>query len=158
MAFAGQAWLSARRLTELARAAAGDHRDCALQFRLSEQPISLEEAARRYDPLYRRFATVTPAADRLAGRLAVVARHVCVFQGRRFAHIVLSYDGQLVSVLVPEGGHPPVSDIRTVEGERVIRFPVGRLSAFVVSTMAADDLDRVADAIRDPLSRALAGA
>jgi len=156
--FALQAWLSARRVAELTRAAAGDHRDCALQFRLSEQPISLEEAARRFDPVYRRFATVNPDAGRVKGPLTVVARHSCVFQGRRFAHIVLSYHDQLVSVLVPVDSPALTSEIRTVDRERVIGFPTGRFTTFVVSAIAAEDLERVADAMRDPLSRALAGA
>ena len=32
----------------LARAAVGDHRNCALQFRLAEKPISLEDAAQQF--------------------------------------------------------------------------------------------------------------
>src|SRR5258708_34144315 len=38
--------------TELARDAAGDHRDCAIHFRLAEKPIDLEVAGRKYDPVY----------------------------------------------------------------------------------------------------------
>src|SRR4029078_12919732 len=37
---------------ELASAAIGNHRDCAIQFRLDEKPIELEAAGRRYDPVY----------------------------------------------------------------------------------------------------------
>jgi hypothetical protein len=32
--------------TELARSAVGDHRDCAVKFRLAEKPIDLEVAVR----------------------------------------------------------------------------------------------------------------
>src|SRR5258708_28116731 len=38
--------------TELARDAVGDHRDCAVHFRLAEKPIDLEVAGRKYDPVY----------------------------------------------------------------------------------------------------------
>ena len=37
---------------ELAKSAVGDHRDCAIQFRLAEKPIDLEEAGRKYDAAY----------------------------------------------------------------------------------------------------------
>jgi anti-sigma factor RsiW len=47
------------RLAQLARNAAGDHQNCAIKFNLSERPISLEEAARRYDPAFASFTTLT---------------------------------------------------------------------------------------------------
>ena len=43
VAYRGRDWITAT--GALARAAVGDHRNCALQFRLAEKPISLEEAA-----------------------------------------------------------------------------------------------------------------
>jgi hypothetical protein len=41
-AYRGRDWITAT--GALARAAVGDHRYCAVQFRLAEKPISLEEA------------------------------------------------------------------------------------------------------------------
>ena len=150
----GQMWISTRRSVALARAAVGDHRNCALQFRLPEQPISLDEAATRFDPVYRRFASVSPAND----RATVVARHVCVFEGRRFAHLVLSYDHELVSVLVPVGASASALDVRDFDGERVLAFRAGRFTAFVVSALSDGDLRAVAGAMQAPLTQALAGA
>ena len=85
----------------LARAAVGDHRNCALVFRLDEKPIALEEAARRYGSAYGVLARV-PANDVMtaAGPARVLERHACVYKGRRFAHLVLEYRGAHVSLLV----------------------------------------------------------
>ena len=81
--------------------AAGDHRNCALHFALEEKPISLDEAARLYEPGYRGLreavATASPIAD---GQVQLVEAHACVFRGRRFAHIVFRRGGRVVSLLV----------------------------------------------------------
>jgi anti-sigma factor RsiW len=60
VAFGGREWLGA----SLLHAALGDHQNCAIRFRLSEQPISLEEAAQRFDPAYRSLVAVAPSPAR----------------------------------------------------------------------------------------------
>src|SRR5437773_12173370 len=83
------------------RTAVGDHRNCALQFRLAEQPISLEEAAQRYGAAYRVLETRPPNDVITAvGPTHLLERHSCVYRGRRFAHIVFEYRGEKVSLLV----------------------------------------------------------
>ena len=61
LAIGGGVWVreSRSRLASLAREAAGDHQNCAIKFNLPERPISLEEAARRYDPAFASFTTLT---------------------------------------------------------------------------------------------------
>src|SRR5689334_13193063 len=44
----------------LAQDAIGDHRNCALKFRLVRMPISLEEAAQRFDGAFRLLLTAPP--------------------------------------------------------------------------------------------------
>jgi anti-sigma factor RsiW len=86
---------------ETAALAAGDHQNCAVKFGLAEKPISLQEAAARYDPAYDRLRTVPPnEVATAAGTLHVVDRHSCVFQNRRFGHVVLRLDQHLVSLLM----------------------------------------------------------
>lgn len=88
-------------LSALLHAAVGDHRFCALDFKLAEKPITLEEAARRFDAVHRRLEGIEPSVPTLSGGpLRVLERHSCVFDGHRFAHIVMSYQGQAVSLLV----------------------------------------------------------
>ncbi len=166
---------TADRLTQavwqLARAAAGDHRDCALHFRLAERPIPLEEAA-RFDPAYHalREAVRATHADRGDVPIDIVEDHACVFEGRRFAHIVLRYRGQLVSVLVTGRGDrsvtapargasaPAITSLHGVEGFEAATFNAPRHVVFVVSALDARDTGAVARTIADSMYLHLAGA
>lgn len=90
-------------LAGMTEAAAGDHRNCAVEFRLAQQPIELDVAAKEYD---RAYAGLTDAVmqerGKLAAPLTLVKAHSCVFEDRRFGHIILKHQGRLVSVLVTE--------------------------------------------------------
>ena len=157
---------------QLARAAAGDHRDCALHFRLAEKPIPLEEAARRFDPAYHalREAVRPTHADRGDVPIDIVGDHACVFEGRRFAHIVLRYHGQLVSVLVTGrddrsvatgargASAPTIASLHGVEGFEAATFNAPRHVVFVVSALDAHDTVAVARTIVDSMYQHLAGA
>src|SRR5207344_2505810 len=88
------------RLAELARSAAGDHQNCALRFNLAERPISLEEAARRYDAAFASLATLNPPSGLPGGSIEILDRHSCVYEGRRFGHVVFRHRDRLVSLLV----------------------------------------------------------
>ena len=106
--------------TELAKSAVGDHRDCAIKFRLAEKPIDLEVAGQKYDPVYINLTKAVLSQQGAAPLDAqFVEAHSCVFEGRRFAHIVLKYHGQVVSLLVtaiePTKGVQPES-VRTIGG------------------------------------------
>jgi hypothetical protein len=91
-----------RALMEVAPFAAGDHRECALQGR-PESWVALDEASRRFDPVYAGLADVVRHDRTTTKRINiadVVDGHSCVFQGRRFGHVMLKHSGRLVSVLV----------------------------------------------------------
>src|SRR4029079_884096 len=97
----GRAWMAPPVAVPLA--AVGDHKNCALQFRLAEKPISLEDAAQRYGAVYRVLQQLPPDdVATTAGPAHVLERHACVYAGRRFAHIVFEYRGQRVSLLVTD--------------------------------------------------------
>ena len=68
LVFGVREW-SMSNLSALLHAAVGDHRFCALDFKLAEPPITLEEAARRFDPVNAGWRASSPrrphsAADR----------------------------------------------------------------------------------------------
>lgn len=88
---------------ERTRIAVGDHRYCALDFRLDEDPIPLAEAGRDFDPAYTGLTrAVMSGQGELAGEIKLVEDHSCVYKGTRFAHVVLEYHGRIISVLVAE--------------------------------------------------------
>jgi hypothetical protein len=91
-----------RALMEVAPFAAGDHRECALGGR-PESWVALDEASRRFDPVYAGLADVVRRDHAITKRTNiadVVDGHSCVFQGRRFGHVMIKQAGRLVSVLV----------------------------------------------------------
>jgi len=162
-----RAWFMAS--SALARAAVGDHRDCALVFRLEEKPISLEEAARRYGSAYGVLARV-PADDVMTavGPARVLERHACVYKGRRFAHLVLEYRGAQVSLLVTaaEGGgqpaasgerRPHVTSAGRIDGMSVVSFRASRQMVFLTGDVADPDLMTLAEAVARPLYDGLTG-
>jgi anti-sigma factor RsiW len=158
-------WTLSRTLA-LLHAAVGDHRFCALVYKLTESPIPLTEAARRYGPVNGRLETVEPSTASLSGgTLKILERHSCVFEGRRFAHIVLRYKGQAVSLLVTDErrsmlamADTGVSPMPATDGFHVASFHGPRHAVFLVSSLNDDDLQEVARAMAGPVSRALAGA
>ena len=145
---------SRSRLAALARVAAGDHQNCAVRFNLAERPIPLEEAGRRYGAPFTALATFELPA--LGTPLSAIDRHACVYQGRRFGHIVFRYAGAVVSLLVTNGEAPGAPQLEA-RGARpaVASLPAGRFVGFVVADLDAQDVLRLAQAIAAPLSRQL---
>jgi len=163
--------LSTYGLAALARLAVGDHENCALTFRLAEQPITLEQAAQEYDAAFRELQAVEPLTTALpGGALEVADRHSCVWQGVRFAHLVLRYKDTLVSVVVASDAgataswipwqrldHDPAAQ-SPVGDQHIASFRGGAHTVFVVSTLSDDDVQAVARVMAGPVVRALGGA
>lgn len=152
--------------TELAKSAVGDHRDCAIKFRLSERPIDLEVAGHKYDPVYINLTKAVLSQQGAAPLDAqFVEAHSCVFEGRRFAHIVLKYHGELVSFLVtdiePTRGVQPQSvrrsaDLQVItcsqfDGYQVSCFETARHAVFIVSELPEGDNLALARALAPPV-------
>ena len=166
VAYRGRDWITAT--GALARAAVGDHRNCALQFKLAEKPISLEEAAQRYGAPYRVLESLPPNdVTTVVGPAHVLERHACVYGGRRFAHVVLEYGGTHVSLLVtardngaritvPDEARPTLNEGR-VDSMSVVSVQASQFMIFFVGDLAEPDLARLADAVAGPLSQQLAG-
>jgi anti-sigma factor RsiW len=150
--FARSAWRRSRMGT-LAASAAGDHQNCAIKFNLRERPISLEEAAKLFDPAYAQLTSIPPPSD-----ATVVGRHSCVFEGRRFGHVVFRYHDRVVSLLVTIGngsGEPEPAIVHTDSSFNVASFDVGTHAVFVVSELAAQDTLTIAQVLSTPVRKAL---
>jgi len=142
-------------VNEMARFAVDDHRNCAIEFRLPEAPIALEEAGRRYDRSYINLTkTVREQLAGLAGLATLVEAHSCILEGRRFAHLVLTQNAHIVSFLITDldgrekvvGGTSAatkkdgqVISCSQVQGYQVSCFQTARHAIFVVSDLSEGD-------------------
>jgi hypothetical protein len=151
-----QRWRS-RSDVALNESAAGDHRDCALNHRLDEAPIDLEEAGRKYDRAYINLVNAVTSEGRLPSGVELVGAHSCVFKGRRFGHVILKYRGQLVSVLVTDiegqNGAGEITADAEVENFRLARFETSRHAVYVVSGLSEGENLSIAQALEPSLSR-----
>jgi anti-sigma factor RsiW len=162
LAVASALLLSGNRPTLVARDAVGDHRNCAIKFALAERPISLADAAAQYDPIYARLETTPP--DQLAGVGTVAARHSCVFNGRRFGHVVLQAQGHLVSVLVTRDeraqaagpGPAEPSWLQPLDDQNVAVFSTPGHAVFIVSDLPDAAFRDVARTLKGAVAERLA--
>jgi hypothetical protein len=146
---------SRSRVATLAQAAAGDHQNCAIKFNLAERPIPLEDAGRRYGAPYTALATFEVPA--IGEPVDTIERHSCVYEGRRFGHVVLRYRGAVTSLLVTEGTPPAAAGLeRRDDPPAVAALPAGSFLGFVVADLDDAAVLRLAEALAQPLSRHLA--
>jgi anti-sigma factor RsiW len=162
----GLVWATSGALSALGQLAAGDHQNCAIKFRLDERPITLAEAATKYDVAFGRLNAVQPAVPALsAGSIRVLERHACVYNGQRFAHIVLSYKDTAVSILVAAEGASgngwwraiAARELPPAGGFNLASFRSTGHMVFVVSSLSSADVEEVARAMTGPVTEALAG-
>ncbi|MEO8076237.1 MAG: zf-HC2 domain-containing protein [Acidobacteriota bacterium] len=163
---AGAAWgwreWTASEQALLRLAAVGDHRFCALTFKLAERPIPLEEAARRFGPIYHRLAALELTTSNLSGgEVRIVERHSCVYDGHRFGHLVVLYKNEKVSVLITadeEAGEEPLTLSPASDGFHVASMHGPRHVTFLVTSLSDDAVLEVSRAFLPSLHRVLADA
>ncbi len=130
---------------EMTAQAVGDHKNCAVEFHLTENPISLDEAAASYGAFNKDLDKTVNAALQAVFKgdssndIKLLESHSCIFEGRRFAHIVLRHKGRVVSVLVTDTDLPNGSDdIKTEYFSKTLNaagFHIGHHAVFVVSEL-----------------------
>jgi hypothetical protein len=150
---------------EVTERAVGDHRNCAIKYNLAEEPIPLEEAGRKYDAAYTDLAqAVRSSGGALANKIKYVEDHSCVYNGQRFAHVILEYKEHRVSLLVAETDGT-IRDPRgeaiscsQIDGYQVSCFGTKRHTVFIVSDLPeADNLSiarNLAPAVSAHIARA----
>ncbi len=151
----------------LVRDAVGDHRNCALKFRLAMAPVPLEEAAQRFDSAYRLLLSAPP--DDIStpdGPARVVERHSCEYGAHRFGHVVLKYRGRVVSLLVTakDSATRDVESAKTiphiigrpVDGLSVVSVNGSRYAIVLVSDLGNKELTQLAEIVSPPLVQRLA--
>ena len=138
-------------LARVSELAGGDHRDCAIGHRLPDRPISLEEAARKYDRAYLDLTKAVISHRNFNEVIELVMAHACLFRGHWFAHIVVRHRGHLVSLLVtrledssgiatpkkelPKDSAAQVVACSTAKGFQISCFRTAQHGVFVVSDL-----------------------
>lgn len=154
---------------EISRTAIGDHENCALHFRLQEKPISLDEAANRFGAFYKDFDKAVEAAlhnaeqNEQADKTEILAAHSCLYNGRRFAHVVLRKGKNTISVLLSEMNSAEVTANSAVIAEsasdsgslQVSGFREKRFAVFVVSNLSARENEKLAERLAPAVRRRL---
>lgn len=132
---------------EARKDAIDDHKHCALKFSLKEMPISLEEAAEKYGKVNKDLdeAVIKPLREVFGDKAKFLEAHSCIINGRRFAHVVIEYQGKVVSVLLTKrenGDEKNDSDAiscQSADGLQVACFESGKYNVFVVSDLPEAD-------------------
>lgn len=142
---------------EITAFAIGDHKNCALEFRLKENPITLKEASKKYGKFNKDLdkAVIKPLREvfdgKDSGEIKLLEAHSCVFGGRRFAHVVLRRQNHIISVLVTdadlpdEAGNAIIS--QTTDGLQVAHFQTKHHAVFVISDLTAPENSTVAQTL-----------
>lgn len=131
---------------ELADKARGDHENCALKHNLSEKPVSLEKASQTFGKFNKDLdKTVFESVKKVFPEdVEFIKAHSCVFEGKRFAHIVLRYGKKIISVVVTESesGLSANSELEAItcspakNGLQVACFKTPKHAIFVVSDLS----------------------
>lgn len=151
-------------LVKVRNDAIDDHKNCALKHNLDEDPISLNEAGKRYGKANKGLETavLAPLKETLGKEIKIVAAHYCLINGRYFAHVVLKQRQKVVSVLMTpkENYTGTVDDViacGTSGDLQVACFETDRYSLFVVSNKPeAENLviaRTVSNSIREHISK-----
>lgn len=151
---------------EATEAAIGDHQNCAIKFNLPEEPIDLNEAGRKYDAAYIDLAQAVRSGEGLRpGDIKYVEDHSCIYDGQRFAHIILEYRGRTISLLVVETDEDSTTRANTDviassqrDGFQVSGFGTKRHSVFVVSDLPEADNLMLARSLAPSVTKHIARA
>lgn len=150
--------------SEMTTQAVGDHENCAVEFKLKEHPISLDEASTKFGAYNKDLDKVVVAALKvvlaaynpnidpvIAADTRLIEAHSCLFEGRRFAHIVVKHKGRLVSFLVTDTDLPAGNDgVQTAHFDGTTNaagVQFGHHAVFVVSQLAESENIALAKAI-----------
>ena len=153
---------------EMTNAAIGDHENCAIHFRLKENPIPLDKAAEKYGKFNKDLDKTVTAALRNAafsekesgktkGKIELLDAHSCLFEGRRFAHVVLREGKKTISVLVAETSLPAgIGDAINSQSDgrmQAAGFVAGNHAVFVVSDLSELENTSIAQALSPAVRR-----
>jgi hypothetical protein len=86
------------RVATLMRAGLADHIHCSVFRKFPKDPPKLEDLAARLGPDYK--ALIPVVQRHLPGNFRLMTAHECGYHGRRFTHLSLKSESQLVSLVI----------------------------------------------------------
>src|SRR5262249_1865533 len=152
---------------------ASSHRNCAAHFVNAAGPAEMPDSVGEYDPACARLDKVAAEG---AGGLSLRSAHVCEFGDRKFAHLVYTRGGGLVSLFVTErdcralksGAAPPFSSMSlgpqrfTLDHIALGAYQTLKRIVLVASDLSEDEnaalTERLARPVVEHLRKAEAGA
>lgn len=130
----------AKGLTEISLKAVGDHKDCALEKLQQWEEMSKRDYAEK--AVYTE-TVAKPLQASLSSDIEMLHAHDCIFEGKKFTHVILRKEGHIVSVFfdkdnAPSGGStgssPIISEMEN--GLQVASFRRDTQGVFVVSDLS----------------------
>ena len=139
----------------MTKLAVGDHENCAVEYNLKEDPITLDEAATKFGAYNKDMDKVAMAAFKAEPQVSAdtefIESHSCIYEGRRFAHIVVRHKGRVVSLLVTDTdlapGNDEVQTAKVGDSLSAAGFLAGGHAVFVVSQLAETENATLAKAV-----------
>lgn len=136
--------LISRGLTDISLKAVGDHQDCALEKQQRWEAMSKQDYAQK--AVYTE-KVAKPLQANFSEDIEMLHAHDCIFEGKRFTHVVLRKGTHIVSVLfdkdnvTPSSVPDPNSTIVTEmdNGLQVASFQKDHQAVFVVSDLSELD-------------------
>lgn len=146
--------------------AVDDHKNCALTHNLETRPISLSEAAVKFDPANNGLdKTVIEALTKEFGtKVEFIKAHYCLINGRAFAHVVVRFEGKVVSFLMTRKEQNSSVLSRAAEkcgndGDlKVACFDTQSFHLFVVSDLEAETNLKVAEKLESSVRQHISAA
>ena len=142
--------------------AVDDHKFCALKFSLKDMPITLEEAAKRFEKYNKdlSLAIIKPLQEVFGNKVELLEAHSCIINGRRFAHVVLKYQNRTISVLVTKRedfsnktNNSNAISCQSSENLQIACFETGENNIFVISDLSETENLQVARTITDSVKK-----
>ena len=140
--------------------AADNHKYCALEHSIPDNPISLKEAAVKFGKFNAGLdkAVIEPLKKTFGKDIKFIDAHSCIVNGRRFAHVILERGGKLVSVMVARReDEKALEDSGAIScqsggGFQMSCFDAGQYRVFVVSELTEADNLQTARALQSEVA------
>lgn len=146
--------------------AVDDHKNCALTHNLETKPITLGDAAVRFEPANRDIdkTVVETLRKEFGTKVEFIKAHYCLINGRAFAHVVVRFEERVVSFLMTRKEQNTSISNRRVQqcgydGDlKVACFDTQTFHLFVVSDLEAESNLKLAETLEGSVREHIAEA